>query len=280
VRTALRRAAPWIIAVASLFAATGIFGFLTSVAFNQSLKRESFSSDRASDWWVIGARSLVAPSVYAATALIIGRLGAAFWRALCQVVPPIRRVTAAVRAPIVAGWQRLGGSAGSSIAHWLIVVHVAALLVIWWRFYDLLNAIVFVSEVPPEVLATLAPFNIQSLLYRPALTVLIVAMVLLWHELLSRPHLAKSVGWTTRVAGAGMLLVTVLLLEVPYRLLSQNDGRRVEYGDARCYDLGHSGTEVLLYCPDSPPRIRIVGVSDFKETPVTESIFSPATPSP
>ena len=265
-------------ATVAILLAMGVFGFLTSVAFNQTLQREGFANEGPAEWFLFGARSFVAPAIYAVVAILLSRLALGLWRVIRQLVPSARRATTALTTSTTRVWHALGGTTGSSITQWLLLVHSLALVAIWLRFYDLLNAMIFLNEVPADVMRALDPANMQSLLYRPSLTILLILVTAGWHAVLSRAALARSVSSTTRATGAGMILITLLFLEVPYRLQIQNDFPRVDRAGARCYELGRRETERLLYCPDSPPRIHIVREEEVRLAipPTIEPIFSPA----
>jgi hypothetical protein len=270
----------WTLSAAAGVLAVGVLGMLTSAAFNATLGREGFSDDGVDDWWVYGAKSLVAPALYVALALMACRLAIAAWHVASRLVPPLHRTSAAVKRLLTRAWERLGDTAGGSIALLLVIVQVGALLAIWLRYYDLLNAVINVNDVDASTLEALRPLNMQSLTYRPVLSVLLLAMSAAWYALLSKPEVAASIDGLTRAAGVVVMLVSLLMLEVPYRLLIHNSFERVEYASDRCYQTGRSYRQdqnVLLYCPDSPPpRIRIATISEIRRTNVSESIFEPA----
>src|SRR6185503_15473651 len=143
--------------------AMGVFGFLTSVAFNQTLQREGFITEGPAEWWLYGARSFVAPSIYAVAAILLSRLALGLWRLIRQIVPGARRATSAITTSTTRVWHAIGGTTGSSITQWLLLLHSLALAAIWWRFYDLLNAMIFVNVVPASLMRALDPDNLQSL---------------------------------------------------------------------------------------------------------------------
>ena len=272
------------IAIGVALAVVAIFtlGLLTSVAFNQSLQREGgFSEDRWSDWWTYGVRSLVAPVVYAAVLLLTGRVALGIWHLTRRVVPGLRRTTDMLTSSVSGLFRVVGATSGASIGHWVVGLSLTALLMVWWHYDDLLYAVVFPNVADRSTLHALEPESLQPLTYRGALTTAIVAMVLSWQALRSRPNLWATIDRATRSAGLALIICAVLLLEVPYRLLYQNERRRVDLAEARCYELGTSETGVLLYCPDSPPRIQIVPIEDsrLRRLNTVESIFT-VVPSP
>jgi serine/threonine-protein kinase len=262
------------------FAATiavGLLGFLTSAAFNQALLRDDFSSDSALDWWVFGARSLVAPLILGAVSALAVGVCVATWRALRRVVPAKRTAADAALAE-----TRRGGSmtrfSSPALAQWLLVAQLAGLAIVGWRFRHLLQAVTQPGEAPAPFIALLSNHSDEALLYRGALSLLLWAMVIGWYAILSRPGAAAFIPPTTKFAGAAAMLCALFMLEVPYRLLYHNEFTRVTFAGARCYEIGRSAREVLLYCPDAePPRIQRVTKDDVRLPPagviINESIF-------
>ena len=60
----------------------------------------------------------------------------------------------------------------------------------------------------------------------------------------------------------------------------EEPGARISYDGSRCYVIGASGSDWLIFCPDlPPPRNTIVRSSNPRIRPsgVTESIFSAAS---
>jgi hypothetical protein len=57
----------------------------------------------------------------------------------------------------------------------------------------------------------------------------------------------------------------------------QSERPRMTYSGQRCYDLGREGTDVLLYCPDSPfARVARRPLDDPRlvDTGTSEPVFS------
>ena len=78
-----------------------------------------------------------------------------------------------------------------------------------------------------------------------------------------------------------MFVLTVFMLELPYRIQWLNKFDRAEVAGERCYILGEHDDDWLAYCPDRPPpRNRVVKRTDptVRKTGLVESIFaSPET---
>jgi hypothetical protein len=246
--------------------AIGALGFLMSVAFNQSLGREDFVTDRAIDWWMFGARSVVAPLVLAAVVLLVAGVTLTLWRGLSRVLPPARTFAATVRSRSsrITGGGRLSSAA---LAQWLLVGQTTAIAATWWHFRRLLEAVINPDGARAADLALLSQFDATPLVYRSVLTVLIVAMSAAWYVLLSRPGARTFIPRTTRIAGAAVILCALLMIEVPYRLLYHAVFRPVTFDGQACHETGESPTELLLYCRDAdPPRIRRVARGDQRLT--------------
>jgi hypothetical protein len=80
------------------------------------------------------------------------------------------------------------------------------------------------------------------------------------------------------LSGFAVLAASVLLLELPYRTIWQNEFPRVNLVSARCYVIGERATDWLLHCPElTPPRNRVVARTDpaLERLGKVESIFTP-----
>jgi hypothetical protein len=91
-----------------------------------------------------------------------------------------------------------------------------------------------------------------------------------------------------RGAGALMLaalplITTVTMGVIWHRIMFDANFERVNYDGERCYMLGDTSSEALLYCPDrNPPRNQRVSLSDpgIRRSGVTESVFTGPDQSP
>ena len=119
---------------------------------------------------------------------------------------------------------------------------------------------------------------VPAFLYRltlNALAVAVVATLVRIRRLRARRRGSRSL-WTIAPLVA-ILAVTVVLSELPYRIIWQSRVERIAFDGERCYVLGESDQESLIYCPDkAPPRNRVVKDDDpaIRRTGIVESIFS------
>ena len=73
-------------------------------------------------------------------------------------------------------------------------------------------------------------------------------------------------------------MLTVLLIEVPFRLVWKNEAPRLDVAGERCYVLGEATDEALIFCPDrNPPRNQVIKLTDpaVRRLGTVESIFTP-----
>src|SRR4029453_18856939 len=163
----------------------------------------------------------------------------------------------------------------------LIAFGVVALAMMPWNFNELMNAWTSnISTTAPESVLRLGPANErEKVLYRAVLTVLLLVfsggLVHAIRLRLRRPERR----WGSFAACVAIVVSILLLNEVPYRILWQNQAPRVLYAGMRCYVIGRANAELLIFCPDAnSPRNRVVRDTDplIHTTGITESIFSPA----
>ena len=87
---------------------------------------------------------------------------------------------------------------------------------------------------------------------------------------------AKRVPVTIAAAGATLMLATIMLLTIPYRMLYQGVAERVSYQSSTCYLVGQGDDEGKLFCPLDATRNRVVRLDDpaLQRSGTTESIFA------
>lgn len=270
-----RRVARWIAGGVIVIVGCLLLGLVTSTAFNATVRRTGgFSDDTPLDWLILGAQSLFAPFIYAVLTIVALAMVRTVWRVL-------RRSTL---APRVAGATRSSG-AWSAIepamaAQWLLIVQAVAFGLIVWQFFEVFSVLAYFPDgIDPSSVALLSEASFTPQNYRQSLTVTLVMTLLAWLALLRVPATAGAIDQATRGGGLAMLVATVLLLQLPYRLMFQNEQLVVEHDGLRCYELGRRERDVLIYCPRwDPPRIRIRAGDSVISTNVREHLFTPPPP--
>ena len=164
----------------------------------------------------------------------------------------------------------------------LVAAQVAALALFVWVFRDLLVAFVtFLDDGPAEYLARLSPLQIDTHgQYGVILTMLVLGMgVCAWLVFGRRGGATAATSGPIHVVSLALIGVALVLLTVPWRYLWNNQFERVRFEDRRCYLLGETPEQALLYCPDvPPPRVREAPRDNarFERLGIKENIFTPA----
>jgi hypothetical protein len=260
-------------------------GVVNSRFFNLALGRSDFVNEYPWTWLYWGARSIVAPAFLSLVALLgialcreCGRLlvaGSPRARALAQ------RTGRAVHRFRLDDVSTLGSCAllGSSLA----------LLGAWWYFTyrePTIGKLIAatspdISTVSAKSLAFLSPrFRDDHELYRETFIAVSIFCAMLWYPAI---RLATQKGQIMNqgllAGGAAVLLLSLLLLDFPYRLLASWESRTLEevkWHGASCFILGERQIDLLLFCPETPPpRNRIVHKNDpdLEDTHEVKDIF-------
>jgi serine/threonine protein kinase len=258
-----------------------LMGLITSHAYTYALGLDGrFSDEGPVAWLRWGIKSLVAPLVLM---IVVGTI----MLMLSEVISLIRRMSSGgdsfmqrLCSTPVRLLGRVGLSSASTLADLVVLASLAFLgWVVFFRFAPLLVAVVTpVHEASPGVLARLSPANeAEHAAYRQLLSVAVLLMVFGWAAVV---RLASRRGEHIRplLAGGGFatIALTLLLLDMPYRLLWQNEHERAVYKGATCYVIGSNGGVVRLFCPRSTPRGVTArdGDPDLERTGVSENIFT------
>ncbi|MEO8521989.1 MAG: serine/threonine-protein kinase [Acidobacteriota bacterium] len=261
-------------------------GWIISAAFNNTMGRGgAFGTEPPLQYFIWGGKSLVAPIAYAAAALVAVRIVDFGGRVLAKA-PAFARLAEDVGTRTGRLAAILSLDEPSTLAQGLATAGAAALGVAAWRFSGLINAwSAKVSIGPDDVLWRLGPANAdEKILYRAVLTMLFVT---LGAGLLRVLRLRRVLGRPGRRGGLAALVIVVLsallMNEAPYRILWHSAAPRGSYFGARCYVIGATPADRLLFCPGlPPPRNRIVRVDDpgFVPAGIVESVFTAAGPAP
>jgi len=257
-------------------------GFLNSLAFNNAFGRigpfSVFVHESAFDYFYWGWRSAFGPIIYIVLATVVVA-ALKFALRLAMFAPAIGPAMNRVRDRAAAVALRIGLDDPVVLAQALATLGIVAIaLVVWW-FLSLTRAWTgYVNTSPTNVLRALDPNNPDRGYYRIVLTLLTAAIAVG----LARVIKLRRDRRTQHGTGALVLLVAtvafmVVLADFPYRLFSHSEGERVDYNGLRCYDIGQSGDEVLIYCPETnPPRNQVVKRSDpsLHRLGIVESVFT------
>jgi hypothetical protein len=167
------------------------------------------------------------------------------------------------------------------LAQGIVAVGVAGLAITIGVFHDLIFACTsFISTSPAERIASLGPaHHPEAAHYRLAMDVLIfVLSVGLVRVIRLRGAMRIHSGAGGLSAGIVLLVLTILMAELPYRIVWGSEFKRIDVAGTRCYIIGESGQDWLVYCPDtSPPRNRVLKRTDpaVRDAGVIESVFTP-----
>jgi hypothetical protein len=103
-------------------------------------------------------------------------------------------------------------------------------------------------------------------------------MTAAWLALLWRRHERhERGGWLSIGGGIAATFSTLILLVIPYRILSHSEHERVVHKSETCYLIAQRQTEALLFCPrQTAPRNRVVRLTDpdLERGGPEESVFS------
>ena len=252
-------------------------GFVTSMFFNAAFGISgAFDSESWLAWPYWGLRSMVTPLVW----LIAGASAFAVFKGVCAValrlrtLQPVSRPVSAITDRLT---RRLSLSSASALAQVLLVAHAALLTLNFWLFSDFVTALDrLIMAIPQANFAALAPGNVdQQLWYRQILSLELWVFGFAWYRLMKFRRERQERGLDLGIIGGiGLVVFTLVLLALPYRLLRHNEREQVIYGRDTCYVMGQrqvmlggpvavGAQEVLLFCPMlDPPRNRVVRADD------------------
>lgn len=258
-----------------------VLGFFSSWAYSYSLGLQSgFVHEGPLSWLRWGAKSMVAPAVVmtfvSIPALVMFQIGRLVFRAT--------KLPGAAMNERLARTDRWIEERGLNVASLAASVLIACgFLFLAWvvfaRFGALLSAIVTPADVASrEVLARLSPANDAELtLYRQLLSVASLVLIAGWGLVLRiAARRRESIDTPLVVAGIITVAMTLLLLNIPYRILYQNEAEVASYEGHVCYLTGSRTDAIRLFCPDRQPRSVVVSPEDsgLKRSSTFENIFT------
>jgi len=262
--------------------ALSFIGFVTSTLYASPLGLTSSFEGESPFWWPVwGVRSLILPLGQIIVAILILAIVGQLWRTALVVFRPLRhwyeRLLA--RCDDLRIWAKaipLRTAAGA-----LLIAHVLALGLVYWRFRELaesLSNFLFNSGS----IESLSPVHaLDHMWYMRAFSLVLLGFGWGWYRLWNMKSRSTEPGSAiTFVAGAALMVLTVLHMTAPYRLFFHSKGERVLYESQQCYSVGARGNDVLVFCPDQGwPWSRLVNRNDpaLKPSGAREPIFSAAT---
>jgi serine/threonine protein kinase len=270
--------------VANAIVLLAVAGFITTGTYNLALDRTSeFDPESPVMLIVWGLRTMVAPAVFAALALIVLAVATALGKVPMKVVGPVtQRLTDRIM-PAGFSVARLRVAIDSLTrtisAPLLLIAELVALIVLWSQFAPLIKSVAdFAAGSPSVQLSALSPVHADDHRhYRQLFSLHLFVFAAAWFQIL---RMRSRYGTTdARIIVAGGLALTLLsfiLLVAPYRLMLHNDAERVVLGAQTCYLVGQHGDEGLLFCPTPPPpSTRVITLQDpqLKRGGGRESIF-------
>jgi serine/threonine protein kinase len=254
-------------------------GFLISTIFNRAIGlSERFGWESPSAWFQMGFRSIVAPLLILTVIRIAVTVAGVTGRMLSSRFSTMRRIDRGARRLIEAIVAKLGLNDPHVLAQAVAILGAVALVGAFWRFSDLIHAFLNpISDMLPEQLAKLQPNNTERQYYEQTLTLLVLALAFSSRYVFkarARARVTDHAGWAR--AGIVVLTGSLILLEMPYRVLFHNAFERADFNESPCYVIGENRIELLLHCPMMPPpRNRIVKRDDplLKRLGVKRSIY-------
>lgn len=254
-------------------------GAISSGVFNAALGRQAYATEGLVDWFNLGLRSLVLPVVL--TLFGVGGVGLLIaLRKLATAVSPAAR---ALDASLGRQWARVSARLRLQdpvvSSSWLVLLSVVAVGAVVVTWLPLLSAVMNdIGTVPERALSVFSEADVEYRTYfRMTLSVLAASSVTGWYGLIrsSRARGTSLPAWLVPTEGA-LLVVMFLLMQVPYRLVHDNDEfARATWQGQTCHVLGTRGDRALLFCPALMPRNRDVAASEVQVEPSAprESLF-------
>ena len=243
-------------------AAITVLGFINTHYFNSVLGRADFVDEGLLDWVIWGGRGVLAPIVVAALTMMVVTL-------LIECAQLLTRVSARARQArdrLAALIHRTSLDDVATLSSVSFLASAAALFAVWWYFTPLFTTLTSIdpdiSTVALDTLRPLSPENTaHHVLYRKSFVGTTIACVMLWYPTL-------RLAWRTRqrvprrsiIGGSIVFAFSLLLLDFPYRLLTQDvTFDEVTWQGQHCYLLGARNDDRLVFCPSLPiPRNRTV----------------------
>ena len=246
-----------------------VLGYINSYYFNAALGRAAFVDEGMLEWILWGGKGVVAP-------LIVGALLVLILTLLIECLHFLTRVSARARKAklFVDGMiHRSSLDDATQLASIAFLSSAALVFAAWWYFTPLLGALSGVtapdiSTAPVENLRLLSPeFSDYRNWYRKTFTATTLACIILWYPALRLAvRTRQQIPRRSIVGGSIVMAFSLLLLDFPYRLFTQ-DVRfdEVIWNETTCHLLGARSDERLVFCPSQGiPRNHTVPAAALK----------------
>jgi hypothetical protein len=105
-------------------------------------------------------------------------------------------------------------------------------------------------------------------------TYITVALVAVWY--ITARHVLRTSGSLKNgllLGGLFVVLVSIVALNIPYRLIVQPKFVAARWGDNDCYIIGERSNDLLVFCPTLTPRSRVVQKGEKIERFDVRNIF-------
>ena len=240
-------------------AALVVLGFINSMYYNSTLGRADYVSEGPVDWLKWGAKGVVAPVVIAAFTTLAVMFLIEGVKLLTRISP---RRFGQWTAGAIHRWSLDDVAVLSSIS---FLASAGILFAAWWYFTPLLSTLTSITpDISTVELATLEPLspdhNSYHLAYRMTFIGTTLACVVLWYPTLRLAVRTRQRIPRHRLIGGSIILAfSLLLLDFPYRLLTQDVYlEQVSWKGHSCHVLGDRGDQRLVFCPSlGLPRNRV-----------------------
>ncbi len=280
VRLSVRAVSAALLALASLT----LLGFVVTLAFNRTLGRVApFDRESALVWLRLGVQSLVLPSIYS----ILAFIAIAALRFVVRVLSLSRGIEHLLTTSITRTSRlsaRLGLDNPVVLSQAVAGVGIVVLAVLLRRFWPFILAFgtVSISTQPASHFLPLQPIGtgrLDAQLYRFVFTLVVfgLGMALVHIQRLRAARAIREGGLPFALVGF-MFAIALALCVFPYRIVWQNESPRYDVAGERCFAIGETADELLVYCPDrQPPRNRVVRRNDpaVHATGIRQNIFMP-----
>jgi Protein kinase domain len=270
----------WIVAAATLAAVFALAGLTASGAYNLGLGRTAEfdpESPLVHIFW--GLRALIGPALLGVAMVMALGAVSALGKVPMKMAAPLtdRVLPPSTRTQVLASIHR---APMATIAPALLIVQLAVLTLLWYRFEPLLSSVSdFIRRSPDASLGALNPAHAaEHRSFRQLFSLDLLIFASAWLQVMRvRAHRSDRDARIVVAGGLALTLLSLVLLVAPYRIMLHNEAERILVGGAqRCYLVGQRGADGLLFCPaQAPPWTRVVRLDDpsLSRDGTRESIF-------